>query len=215
MLRETLRRFADEPADVRVHTALRVLSCPFGAILAELPRGARLLDYGCGHGVLAGLAADHAAASVTGVDIDERKVAVARRCATPPSAFDVIAPGDVPSGPWEAITVVDVLYLLPPAAQRDLLVRLAGELCPGGVLVVKEMHTGSRTKTRWMQAQERMMVDVLERTRGSQLAFTEPAHLVQALEEAGLTTTSRAVDRWYPHPHHLVVATRPDHRPPP
>ena len=215
MLRETIRRFADEPADVRVHTALRVLSCPFGAILAAVPRGARLLDYGCGHGVLAGLAAAHADASVTGVDIDERKVAVARRCATPPAEFHVIAPGDVPPGPWEAITVVDVLYLLPPAAQHDLLLRLAGELAPGGVLVVKEMHTGSRAKTRWMQAQERMMVDVLERTRGSQLAFTEPGHLVGALEEGGLATTSRAVDRWYPHPHHLVVATRPGHRPPP
>jgi 2-polyprenyl-3-methyl-5-hydroxy-6-metoxy-1,4-benzoquinol methylase len=208
VLRETLRRFADEPTDVRVHTALRVLSCPFGAILAELPPGARLLDYGCGHGVLAGLATDHAAASVTGVDIDDRKVAVARRCATPPSAFHVVEPGDVPSGPWEAITVVDVLYLLPPAAQRDLLVRLAGELGPGGVLVVKEMHTGSGIKTRWMQAQERMMVDVLGRTKGSQLAFTEPAHLVRTLEEAGLGTTARPVDRWYPHPHHLIIATR-------
>lgn len=212
MLRETLRRFADEPPDVRVHTALRVLSCPFGALLAELPRGARLLDYGCGHGVLVGLAADHAAARVTGVDIDERKVAVARRCAPPGAELRAIAPGDVPAGPWEAITVVDVLYLLAPAQQRDLLLRLAGELGPGGVLLVKEMHTGSRAKTRWMQAQERMMVDVLERTRGSELAFTEPRHLVEALEEAGLTTTSRAVDRWYPHPHHLIVATRPGHR---
>ena len=53
MIVETVRRFAGEPLDVRLHTALRVLSCPFGELLAEVPHGARLLDYGCGHGVLA------------------------------------------------------------------------------------------------------------------------------------------------------------------
>jgi hypothetical protein len=36
---ETLRRFAAEPLDVRLHTALRVLSCPFGELLAEVPTG--------------------------------------------------------------------------------------------------------------------------------------------------------------------------------
>ncbi|MDQ3384522.1 MAG: class I SAM-dependent methyltransferase [Actinomycetota bacterium] len=209
MIAETVRRFAGEPADVRIHTVLRALSCPFGDLLAEVPEGARLLDYGCGHGVFAALVAKRSSARVTGVDIDEHKVAVARRRVPPPADFSVVEPGQVPPGPWEAITVVDVLYLLPVHAQRDLLLRLAGELAPGGVLLVKEMHTGSRTKSRWMQAQERVMVDRLRRTKGDQLAFTDPAHLLHALEDAGLRTRARAVDRWYPHPHHLIVATRP------
>lgn len=208
MIGETVRCFAGEPPDVRLHTALRALSCPFGALLAEVPPGARLLDYGCGHGVLTALAASRAGARVTGVDIDERKVAVARRRVGPPASFHVIEPGCVPAGPWDAITVVDVLYLLPSEEQRSLLAALARQLAPGGVLLVKEMHTGSRVKARLMQLQERVMVEVLERTRGAELVFTDPGHLVQALEAAGLTTTARRVDRWYPHPHHLIVATR-------
>jgi 2-polyprenyl-3-methyl-5-hydroxy-6-metoxy-1,4-benzoquinol methylase len=205
---ETLRRFAAEPLDVRLHTALRVLSCPFGELLAEVPDGARLLDYGCGHGVLAALAAERAAARVTGVDIDERKVAVARRAGPADATFAVVEPGCVPPGPWDVITVVDVLYLLPRPAQRDLLLALAAELAPGGKLLVKEMHTCAPLKVRWMRAQERLMVDVLERTKGAQLTFTDPDHLLRALLDAGLSTTARPVDRWYPHPHHLVVARR-------
>jgi 2-polyprenyl-3-methyl-5-hydroxy-6-metoxy-1,4-benzoquinol methylase len=206
---EVVRRFAGEPVDVRIHTAVRALSCPFGELVAAVPRGSRLLDYGCGHGVFAGLAAAHADARVTGVDIDERKVAVARRRADPSATFCVIETGSVPAGPWDAVALVDVLYLLPPPAQRDLLLRLAAELAPGGVLLVKEMHTGSRLKTAWMELQERVMVDALQRTRGTELAFTDPAHLLQALTDAGLAATGRRIDRWYPHPHHLIVARRP------
>lgn len=207
MIGETVRRFASEPLDVRLHTALRAVSCPFGVLLAEVPADARLLDYGCGHGVFAALAAAHAGARVSGVDIDERKVSVARR-RVPSARFSVIPPGCVPPGPWDAIALVDVLYLLPAPEQRALVIRLARELAPGGVLLVKEMHTGSRAKSLWMQLQERVMVRLLKRTRGAELAFTDPDHLASALHDAGLATAARAVDRWYPHPHHLIVATR-------
>jgi 2-polyprenyl-3-methyl-5-hydroxy-6-metoxy-1,4-benzoquinol methylase len=209
VIAETVRRFAGEPADVRIHTALRALSCPFGELVAAVPAGARLLDYGCGHGVFSGLAADHAGARVTGVDIDEQKVAVARRHAPASARFSTIEPGDVPPGPWDAITVIDVLYLLPATAQRDLLLGLARELAPGGVLLVKEMDGGQTLKARWMRSQERVMVKVLKRTKGVQLTFTDPDHLRRALDDAGLVTSARPVDRWYPHPHHLIVATRP------
>ena len=208
MIGETARRFADEPLDVRLHTLLRAVSCPFGDLLAEVPEGARVLDYGCGHGVFSSLAATHAGARVTGVDIDERKVATARRSGPPSASFDVVEPGLIPPGPWDVIAVIDVLYLLPRPAQRELLVALADELAAGGKLVVKEMHTAARLKSGWMRVQERVMVDVAKRTRGAQLTFTEPGDLLRALEDAGLSTTSRAVDRWYPHPHHLIVATR-------
>lgn len=208
MIRDTLRRFAGEPPAIRVHTALRALSCPFEEILASVPRGARLLDYGCGHGTFAALAADRTGARATGVDIDERKVAVARRSASPPAAFHVIEPGSTPPGPWDAITVIDVLYLLTPPEQRTVLMALAAELAPGGALLVKEMHRDSHLKTLWMEQQERVMVQVLKRTKGAHLAFTDPAHLRAALQDAGLSTSERAVDRWYPHPHHLIVAKR-------
>ena len=55
--------------------------------------------------------------------------------------FAVAESGAVPPGPWEAIVVVDMLYLLPALEQRRLLTEAVAELAPGGTLVVKEMGT--------------------------------------------------------------------------
>lgn len=200
-------RYADERFLVRSHIALRWLSCPFRAVLAEIRSGSSVLDYGCGHGVLALAAAAERQATVLGVDIDPRKVAVACRAATPTATFALIEIGEIPDGPWDAICVVDVLYLMAPEAQREMLTGLARRLAPGGALIVKEMATNPRAKVAWMRAQEQVMVRLVGATRGTTLAFTEPVALEEALRSCGLDVSSRPVPH-YPHPHHLLIGRR-------
>lgn len=202
--------YAAEPLRVRAHVALRWWSCPFEAVLAEIPEGATVLDYGCGHGLLALEAVTRRQAEVVGVDIDPDKVETARRATTGAAArFDVIQPGEIPPGPWEAICVVDVLYLLSPAARLVLLARLAERLTPGGVLIVKEMDSRPAVKAAWMRLQERVMVRLLGITMGESLSFTDAGELVDGLRSCGLTVRARPLHRRYPHPHHLVVASVP------
>ena len=198
-----------ESPRVRAHVALRWLSCPFSVVLNEIPVGATVLDYGCGHGLLALRAAEARAARVLGVDIDPDKIGVARRAAVGATTFGVVEAGEVPPGSWEVVCVTDVLYLLAPDDQRELVVRLASRLAPGGALLVKEMDTRPRLKAAWMRAQERVMVSVLGATRGATLAFTDPDHLADAMRGAGLDVTARPAGRWYPWPHHLLVGRAP------
>jgi len=188
---------------------LRWWSCPFEAILAEIPEASSVLDYGCGHGLLALQAAVHRRSVVLGVDIDADKIAVARRAATSATHFDIIKPGEIPPGPWEVICVVDVLYLLSPVTQQTLLARLAEQLAPGGVLIVKEMDSRPRVKAAWMRLQEHVTVRLLGLTMGQTLSFTAATEIADRLRSCGLEVRSRSLERHYPHPHHLVVGHLP------
>jgi len=99
---------------------------------AHPPRGLRVLDYGCGSGILAIAAAKLGAAHVVGTDIDEQALAAARANAAANLApGDYTAPDCLPSGAFDLVLaniLTNPLKLLAPL----LLERVAS----GGVLVL-------------------------------------------------------------------------------
>lgn len=214
--RDVLDLYRDAPLSVRTHVRVRWATCPLRAVDAQLPTGGRVLEIGCGHGLFSVLAAVRSPArTVIGVDVDERKVPHARVAAARAreSGADcditVAPPGELPAGPWDGIVVVDVLYLLDPATQRDLVARSADLLAPGGTLAVKEMDLVPRWKFRWNGAQETLAVRVLGITVGSAMTFLPPAEIGAWMAAAGLDVRHVPLHKGYPHPHHLVVGRRP------
>src|SRR5205085_5290496 len=103
---------------------------------------------------------------------------------------------------------VDVLYLLDADAQEGLLRTCAEQLALGGSLVVKEMATAPRWKARWNKAQETVAVKALHITSGEDFTFVEPAVMWEWMAGDGLVVRHEALDRGYPHPHHLIVGTK-------
>lgn len=178
-----------------------------------MPKQGRILEVGCGHGLLSlFLALRGHERRVVGVDVDEAKVAAARQAAErlgPDAAFvdfAAVPAGWRPDEPADAVVIADVLYLLPEAQQRRLLGACAGSLTPGGVLVVKEVGHEPRWKFRWNVVQETLSTRVLGITAGDgSLHFVPPATMASWLAEDGLATTSTLIDRGYPWPHHLLV----------
>jgi len=212
---QTLSLFDHAPKRDRLHVRGRFRTCPVALIDAEVPRGGRVLEVGCGHGLItAYLALSSRDREVTGVDIDARKIAVASHAQShvdPQAAhleFHLATSGDVPEGPWDAIVIVDVLYLLDRTAEFALLDACVERLAPGGVLVVKETDVAPRWKHWVAGAQEVVATKILRITAGSSLSFTPIAQIAEHLRTLDLDVTTRRVDKGYLYPHALVVARR-------
>lgn len=211
--RSPLSLYADSPLLTRVHVRVRWATCPFPAVAAEVPEEGRILEVGCGHGLLSVyLALTSPGRHVLGIDVDEDKLDAARAADTRGDldcTFEVAEGDRIPDGPWDGIAIVDVLYLLPADAQRALLATCAAGLAPGGRLVVKEMAPVPRWKAAWNTAQEVAAVKLLGITAGSELTFLTPAELGAAMAGAGLDVRERPLHKGYPHPHHLLVGRKP------
>ena len=210
--------FAGAPPGDRLHVRLRWLTCPFGVVEREVPVAGRVLEIGCGHGLLSlYLAACSAGREVHGVDVDEHKIALARAAADRFAAggggsvsFDVVRPGVLPDGPFDAVVVADVLYLLSPVDRAALLTAAAQRLAPGGRIVVKEADRVPRWKGALTVGQELLSTRVLRITQGDEVAFAPPDELARPLRDAGLEVAIRRADRGYVHPHVLLVARAGD-----
>lgn len=213
--KETLALYRGLPWRERMHVRGRWASCPIPAVAAEVPTVGRVLEVGCGHGLVSAyLALGSAERQVTGSDIDGHKIELARRAAAAApdggrATYEHRPDGTIPDGPWDAIVVVDVLYLLPAAAEAELLDACVAQLAPGGVVVLKEADVVPRWKHRLATAQELLATRVLRITAGSTVVFTPIAQLANSLTARGLDAVTRRVDRGYVHPHALVVARRP------
>ena len=212
--RATLARYHREPAATRLHTRVRWRSCPFEAVARHVPTEGDIVEIGCGHGLFSVyLALEHPTGrNVLGTDVDGDKIHAAQRAADGIDnlRFRPDEPGAFPEGPWDAVAIVDVLYLIDRDGQRRLLAAAAEHLSPGGVLVVKEMATTPRWKFRWMAMQERLSVQVLKITAGHDLTFVPPTELARWMTDAGLVEVGHTrLDRGHLHPHHLVIARKP------
>jgi SAM-dependent methyltransferase len=128
----------------------------FRAILAHglVPDGARLVDLGCGQGVLpAFLVAARACyergewptawpppprlASVLGVDLRRRAIAAARVALGGRATFEVGDVRDAAIPPCDVVVILDVLHYLPPDDQAGVLARCAAALAAGGTLLLR------------------------------------------------------------------------------
>lgn len=212
---EALSLYADASPVVQAQVRARWAACPFLRVAAFVPERGRVLDVGCGYGLLTcHLAISSRDREVLGVDVDVDKVVhgrfAAQRARARGARCDVqlIPPGEVPAGPWDCVVIVDVLYLLDADAQAGLLQSCAEQLTLGGVLVVKEMATAPAWKARLHRLQQTVAARLPGAPAGEGLTFLTPEVLGRWMDEAGLAVTHHAVDRGYASPHHLVVGTR-------
>ncbi len=121
------------------------------------PQVDRVLDLGCGYGVIGLAIAATTGATVTGVDVNERAVLLANENATAlglGDRFAAMTPDAVPAG-----AAYDEIWSNPPirigkAALHDLLLTWLPTLAPGGrAVMVVGKNLGADSLQRWLTEQ--------------------------------------------------------------
>ena len=116
----------------------------------RLPEGARVLDLGCGNGAKISRLAGRF--EVTGVDISERQLELARAAAPGASFVQADFGGlDVPAESFDAVTALYSIVHVPRDEQPALFARILGWLKPGGLFLASLSHVGGEDRVdEWL-----------------------------------------------------------------
>lgn len=134
----------------------------------HLPSTGRLLDVGCGQGLLLAALATartwHAHGAwpsgwppppdleLHGIELRQRPVEVAQMALGPDASVVRADVMEADLATFDAIAIVDVLHLLPRSDQDVLLTRLADALRPGGVLLLREADAAAGWRLQLVRA---------------------------------------------------------------
>lgn len=198
----TVARYARAPRGDRMYVAMKLETDEMTRQLVALPGDfGRVVDAGCGRGQMGLLLLElKRAESVSGFDVDQRKVAVAQTAAqtlVPQTAVPVTRywDSDLRTATWPAADTVlflDVLHYVSPADQREVLVRATSQLSAGGRLIVREVDAAARG-SRLTRALERC-ARACGYNRGQGLWFRPLAEFKDELLQLGFVCEHTAAE---------------------
>lgn len=172
-LERAVHRYRAAPMVARTLVHGRAFLSDLAFVDRYVPRHGYVVDLGCGHGLFANLLAEAAPnRRVLGIDMDERKIEIARATIQGREGIKFEVGDIVDEAPpkCDAITIVDVLYLLSPADQEAVLRKAAAALVENAPLVVKAQERAATPRYALTYAQE-LVTTALGITRASARRF--------------------------------------------
>src|SRR3989442_6104753 len=176
-LGRALDRYRHAPIGARLFIHGRAFLSDLAVVERYVPNKGFIVDLGCGHGLFACVLREASPTRrVLGIDLDPRKIDVARGAIqdTQWLRFEV---GDIALDTpprCDAVTIVDVLYLLPFEQQESVLRNAAAALGEGGPLVVKAQERRLDPRYALTYGQELVTVS-LGLTKGGRERFFFPS----------------------------------------
>lgn len=204
--------YSDGPALTRFIQHHRHRICPIDAIADQVPPASRVLDIGCGGGLLIAVLAAHGRLTAAHA-IDASKPAIDLAHAMAPRLRPLAPDTDItfehrtvqqglPDDLYDAVCLIDVLHHVPPAAQESAFRAAAARVRPGGLFIYKDMAD----RPFWAAGMNRLH-DLVMARQWINYVPVESAEAWAAVE--GLTPHHRLDTRMLWYAHELRVFRRP------
>lgn len=173
-----------------------------------LPDEGPVLDIGCGFGLFSlYYAVTGPRRFVRGIDVNSRRIALARRAAARLGVDNVAyEQGDARDfkgdGEVAAAYMLDIVHHVPPSAVPSLLTALHRSLPAGGVLVLKDVDTRPALKRWFTWALDKLMAPA------TPVHYWSADTLTAILETTGFRVRRHLMVDLLPYPHVLYVCER-------
>ncbi|HET9492327.1 MAG TPA: class I SAM-dependent methyltransferase [Methylomirabilota bacterium] len=170
-----------------------------------LPEAGPVLDIGCGFGLFSlYYAATGPRRLLRGVDVDGRRIALARRAARRLGLDNVsYEEGDARDfkgdGEMQAAYMLDIVHHIPPARVPPLLAQLRRALPSGGRLLVKDVDTQPAPKRWFTWALDKAMAP------RAAVRYWSAEELTAVLEASGFRVWRHLLVDLLPYPHILYI----------
>jgi 2-polyprenyl-3-methyl-5-hydroxy-6-metoxy-1,4-benzoquinol methylase len=208
-----IRRIVEsyDSAAIRAYSKVRftILRQPFLEEIGQyLPARGDILDMGCGFGLFSlYFAMGEAGRRIVGVDLDENRVAAARRSAAKlylrNVSYEVCDAVTWQSAQrFDAIYMLDLIHHLPKDHVETFLAAIAGRVKPGGTLLLKEVAPTPRFKMLFTLALDRLMVG------SDPIRYWPPQELSAILTRLGFDIVRHRMTDFLPYPHLLYVCRK-------
>ena len=192
----------------KLHIALRYLLCPFSEVEKFIPKEGKILDLGCGHGILANILAIKADSRyVVGIDKDAGRIVVASSTLFERNNIEFRI-SDIQDYVLDSDVKCAVLADVPLETSRGLLAKIYAALSPEGVLIIKSISRSPSWKY-YLTLFHMLTLDRLLRVSlRKNVYFLKEEDFTRLLQEIGFRVKFLNIDQGYFYSHCLYVCNK-------
>lgn len=212
MFNSLLELYKDAPYAYKIYNIVRYNICPFFEIEKHIPSEGGILDCGCGHGLFTNfLAMKSNKRYVIGMDTNKKKIKAALSSLRGRKNVEFRSGGleealfikDV-----KCFLLMDVLYFIPLAQKKELLMKFYKMLPNGAALVIKTVQKTPRWKYLWTLFHVTIVDNLFHRGFEGNTYFLKKEEYLDLLKEIGFTVDFKDLSKGYPYPHCLYICTK-------
>ncbi len=202
---QLFRFYSSQGLRVAMYAYLRWRGCPFEQIESHIPREGKIIDVGCGYGLLANfLILRSSKRDVTGIDLSVRRISAAQETigSRRNIRFKLMNVLDLELGELDVAVMSDFLHHIDYAAQEELLAHCYQKLPTGGLLIIEEVDDKPLCKY-WFNTMLDKMLNI-----GDRIFFRNQREFRELLEKIGFKVNVKEANKGLPLSDVIFICTK-------